>query len=47
MTDVLAARGSSWGGELVGLIAAAVFVLFSSWIFLQRRRHDNRKDDDG
>ena len=54
--DVLAARGSGWGGEVVGLVAAGVFVLFSSWIVTQRTRgkspdrrrgHDDRKDDDG
>jgi hypothetical protein len=42
----LASRGSSWGGAVVGLVAAAVFVVFSGWIVLQRFR-TKRKDDDG
>ena len=41
----LAGRGESWGGPLVGLIAAIVFVAFSSWIVLQRLK-TNRKDHD-
>jgi hypothetical protein len=41
----LASRGESWGGPVVGLVAAIVFVVFSSWIVLQRVR-THRKDDD-
>jgi hypothetical protein len=43
---VLAARGASWGGMTVGLVAAGIFVVFSSWIVVQRLRH-GRKDGDG
>ncbi|MDQ1695452.1 MAG: hypothetical protein QOJ03_805 [Frankiaceae bacterium] len=51
----LAARGSGWGGAVVGIVAAAIFVAFSSWIVVQRLRADhkvqrlrsNRKDVDG
>ena len=41
----LAARGESWGGPVVALVAAGLFVVFSSWIVLQRLRN-HRKDDD-
>jgi hypothetical protein len=41
----LASRGESWGGPVIALVAVAVFVLFSSWIVLQRVR-THRKDDD-
>jgi hypothetical protein len=43
---VVAARGESWGGVVVGIVAAAIFVVFSAWIVLQRVRH-NRKDGHG
>ena len=36
---LLAARGSAWGGVVVGLVAAALFVVFSGWIVVQRVRH--------
>lgn len=42
----LAARGSSWGGLAVGLVAAGIFVVFSTWIVVQRLR-DKRKDHHG
>jgi flagellar biogenesis protein FliO len=44
---VLAASESAWGGMVVGLIAAAVFVLFSTYIVVQRVRDNrrNRTDD--
>jgi hypothetical protein len=40
---VFAARGSAWGGLVVGLVAAGVFVLFSAYIVVQRIR-GNGKD---
>jgi len=50
---LLAARGSTWGGMVVGLIALAIFVVFSGWILAQRfsargarRLRSNRKDND-
>jgi hypothetical protein len=43
---VLAAGGSAWGGLAAGLIATAVFVVFSGWVILQRVRN-GRKDSDG
>jgi len=36
---LLAARGSAWGGVVVGLVAAGLFVVFSGWIVVQRVRH--------
>jgi flagellar biogenesis protein FliO len=44
----LAARGSTWGGMVIGLIAAAIFVLFSAWVVAERirgHRKDGRPDD--
>jgi hypothetical protein len=48
---VLAARGSSWGGVVIGLVAAGVFVVFSTYIVVLRAREGkaqrlraNRKD---
>jgi hypothetical protein len=40
---VLAARGSTWGGMVVGLVALGIFVIFSAWIVAARVR-TNRKD---
>jgi hypothetical protein len=45
-TTVLAARGSAWGGMVIGLVAAGMFVLFSGYILAQRIR-SNRKDQSG
>ena len=45
IAELAADRGASWGGPIVGLVAAIVFVLFSSWIVVQRLR-THRKDDD-
>ena len=51
----LAARGSTWGGMVVGLVALAIFVIFSCWIVAQRLRaqrkeqvvpHTQRNDSD-
>ena len=42
----LAARGDSWGGPVVGAVAALLFVVFSAWIVVLRVRQ-NRKDSDG
>ena len=41
----LAARGSTWGGMVVGLVALAIFLVFSGWILTQRLRA-HRKDSD-
>ena len=38
----LAEGGSAWGGMVIGLVAASVFVLFSTYIVIQRVRN-NRK----
>jgi hypothetical protein len=45
MTE-MAARGSTWGGAVVGIVAAVVFLAFSCYIVAQRLR-GNRKDQDG
>ena len=42
-TTVLAAKGSAWGGMVIGLVAAAVFVIFSAYIVVARIR-GNRKE---
>ena len=40
---VLAARGSAWGGMVIGLVAAGVFLAFSTYIVVLRVR-SSRKD---
>ncbi len=35
-----------WGGVVVGIIAAAIFVGFATWIVVQRVRHGRGGDDD-
>jgi hypothetical protein len=35
-----------WGGWVVGLIAAAVFVGFATWIVVQRVKQDRRNGRD-
>jgi hypothetical protein len=37
-------RGASWGGPVVGMVAAAVFVAFAVWIVVQRVRHGRPTD---
>ncbi|HWB65307.1 MAG TPA: hypothetical protein VG708_00580 [Mycobacteriales bacterium] len=32
-------NAESWGGLTVGLVAAAIFVVFAVWIVVQRVRH--------
>jgi hypothetical protein len=36
----------AWGGLAVGLAAIAVFVVFATWIVIQRVRHGRERDDD-
>jgi hypothetical protein len=35
---VLAAKGSAWGGMVIGLVAAGLFVVFSAYIVTLRVR---------
>jgi hypothetical protein len=35
-----------WGGVVVAIIAAVIFVAFSAWIIMQRVRHGRGGDDD-
>ncbi|MBV9291451.1 MAG: hypothetical protein JO222_03290 [Frankiales bacterium] len=44
--ELVASRGTTWGGLAVGLIALGLFVAFSGWVVVQRVRH-GRKDSDG
>jgi hypothetical protein len=46
MMATVAARGESWGGPVVGIVAAGIFVVFSAWIVVQRIR-SYRKDHHG
>jgi hypothetical protein len=39
-------QGASWGGEAAGIIAAVVFLVFATWIVIQRIRHGRGHDDD-
>jgi hypothetical protein len=40
---VLAASGSAWGGMVVALVAVGIFLVFSTYIVVQKFR-GNRKD---
>jgi hypothetical protein len=42
----LAEDSPAWGGAVAGVIAIAVFLLFSTWIVVQRVRHGKDRDDD-
>ena len=44
--QVLVDPHPAWGGLAVGIAALTVFVLFATWILVQRLRHDDRGDDD-
>jgi hypothetical protein len=50
VTD-LAGESLWWGGQVIGLVAAGIFVVFSGWIVVQRLRTRDgattREDDDG
>ncbi|HTW19046.1 MAG TPA: hypothetical protein VME70_02410 [Mycobacteriales bacterium] len=35
-----------WGGWVVAVIAAVIFVSFAAWIVVQRVRHGRDGDDD-
>jgi hypothetical protein len=35
-----------WGGVVVAIIAAVIFVAFSAWIIMQRVRNGRGGDDD-
>ena len=43
---VLASAAPAWTGAVAGLVALAVFVVFSGWIITTRLRA-NRKDRNG
>jgi hypothetical protein len=45
MTE-LADGSSAWGGAIAGLVAIAVFVVFSAWVVVQRVRHGKDGRDD-
>jgi hypothetical protein len=36
----------TWGGAIAGVIAIAVFVVFSAWVVVQRVRHGKDSSDD-
>ena len=42
----LAVGAQAWGGAVAGLIAIAVFVVFSAWVVVQRVRHGKDTSDD-
>jgi fumarate reductase subunit D len=42
----LAAASSVWGGAIAGLVAIAVFVVFSAWVVVHRVRHGKDDSDD-
>jgi hypothetical protein len=44
--STLAADAPAWGGAVAGIVAIVVFLLFSTWIVVQRVRHGKDSDDD-
>jgi len=45
-TTLLATRGSAWGGMVVGLVAAGLFVAFSAYIVVARIRGSRKETPD-
>ncbi|HET6816854.1 MAG TPA: hypothetical protein VFH66_06470 [Mycobacteriales bacterium] len=43
---LLADGPPAWGGAVAGLIAIAVFLVFSAWVVMQRVRHGKDGRDD-
>ena len=43
--DVLVDPHPAWGGIVVGITAAVIFVIFATWIVVQRLKH-GRDDTD-
>jgi hypothetical protein len=44
--QVLVDPHPAWGGLVVAIIAIAVFVIFATWIVIQRIRHGREGSDD-
>jgi hypothetical protein len=45
--DVRLADGSpAWGGAVAGGVAIAVFLVFSTWVVVQRVRHGKDSNDE-
>jgi hypothetical protein len=41
------AEGSpAWGGAIAGVVAIAVFLVFSTWVVVQRVRHGKDSNDE-
>jgi hypothetical protein len=45
LKDVLVDPHPAWGGIVVGIGAAVIFVIFATWIVIQRMKH-GRDDTD-
>jgi hypothetical protein len=43
---VVAGGPPAWGGAVAGLVAIAVFGVFSAWVVVQRVRHGKDSSDD-
>jgi hypothetical protein len=44
--QVLVDPHPAWGGLAVGIAAMTVFIVFATWIIIQRVRHGRGRDDD-
>jgi hypothetical protein len=44
--QVLVDPHPAWGGIVVGIIAAVIFVVFATWIVLQRVKHGKDGNDE-
>jgi fumarate reductase subunit D len=42
----LAEGSPAWGGAIAGVVAIAVFVVFSAWVVVHRVRHGKDSNDE-
>jgi len=42
----LADGSPAWGGAVAGMVAIAVFLVFSTWVVVQRVRHGKDSNDE-
>ena len=42
----LAADSPAWAGAIAGMVAIAVFLVFSTWVVVQRVRHGKDSNDE-
>jgi hypothetical protein len=43
---VVAEGSPAWGGAIAGIVAIAIFLVFSTWVVVHRVRHGKDSNDD-